>query len=80
MAEIGRKLQQLRDLVGPVSQANLPRQEIGRQTAQTMTALFGFTADCGQAHGYYGKFASTVKIFVTWCVVRYLLATRHLPT
>ena len=46
MAEIGMKIQQLRDWFGAIDDTNLPRHQIERQTAQTMEALFGFTAEC----------------------------------
>ncbi len=46
MATIGTKIQQLRDLLGPIDDTDLPRHEIERQTAVTMKALFGFTAEC----------------------------------
>lgn len=36
MAEIGMKIQQLRDLFGHIDDTNLPRHQIERQTAQTM--------------------------------------------
>ena len=46
MTEIGTKIQQLRDGFGPIDDTHLPRHEIERHTAQTMRALFGFTAAC----------------------------------
>ncbi len=74
MAEIGAKIQQLRDLFGPLDDVDLPRQQIERQTAQTMEALFGFTAEClekGMHPGllesamlYYWLRASTVTASV----------------
>ncbi len=75
MAEIDTKIQQLRDLFGPISDIDLPRHQIERQTAQTMEALFGFTAEClekGMHPGllesamlYYWLRASTVTASVS---------------
>jgi len=46
MAELGANIQQLRELFGAIDDVDLPRHQIERQTAQTMEALFGFTAEC----------------------------------
>lgn len=87
MAEIGTKIQQLRDMFGQVD-ANLPKGEIQRQTAKTTAALFGFTAFCLQkgmhpgllesAMLYYWLRASTVTANVDERFFQKL--ERHWPT
>ena len=46
MDKLGGKVQQLRDLFGAVSQGDLPRHEVSRQTDLAVRAFFGFTAEC----------------------------------
>jgi hypothetical protein len=88
MASLGTKVQQVREQFGDVTQAHLPLPEIERQTAKTMEALFGFTAEClnqamhpgllESAMLYYWLRASTVTASVPEAFFQKL--ERHWPT
>jgi hypothetical protein len=88
LAELGGKIQQLRDLLGALDNANLTRSQIERQTAQTMTALFGFTADCLNQEMHPGVLESAMLYY--WLRTSTLTASvseglfqkleRHWPT
>jgi hypothetical protein len=63
VAELGAKIQQLREQFGPLDNTDLPRHQIERQTAQTMKALFSFTTECLKQEMHPGLLESAMLYY-----------------